>query len=116
LTEQDFYCIIVILRYIKYIGKPEHALSRSINIKHDSDILKALGHPVRLKMVFGLIENYECNVNKMVEELKLPQSTVSQHLAILKNKGIIAFRKEGVKACYKVVDKKVLQIIELLKK
>jgi ArsR family transcriptional regulator, arsenate/arsenite/antimonite-responsive transcriptional repressor len=91
-------------------------LSESINFKHDSDILKALGHPIRLKMVCGLIDNYECNVNKMVEELELPQSTVSQHLAILKNKGIIAFRKEGVKACYKVIDKKVLEIVELLKK
>jgi DNA-binding transcriptional ArsR family regulator len=91
-------------------------LGRAINFKNDSEILKVLGHPVRLKMVCGLIDNYECNVNKMVEELKLPQSTVSQHLAILKNKGIIAFRKEGVKACYKVVDKKVLEIIELLKK
>jgi ArsR family transcriptional regulator, arsenate/arsenite/antimonite-responsive transcriptional repressor len=91
-------------------------LSKSINFEQDSNILKALGHPVRLKMIFGLIDNYECNVNKMVEELKLPQSTVSQHLAILKNKGIIACRKEGVKTCYKVVDEKVLEIIDLLKR
>jgi ArsR family transcriptional regulator, arsenate/arsenite/antimonite-responsive transcriptional repressor len=106
----------MILRYINDNNQDDHDLSKTINYEHDSDILKALGHPVRLKMVFGLINNYECNVNKMVEELKLPQSTVSQHLAVLKNKGIIAFRKEGVKACYKVIDKKVLEIIDLLKK
>ncbi|MBN2402623.1 MAG: winged helix-turn-helix transcriptional regulator [Spirochaetes bacterium] len=87
-----------------------------MNFKHDSDILKALGHPVRLKMVFGLVKDYDCNVNKMVRELKLPQSTVSQHLSILKSKGIIVPRKEGVKTCYKVVDKKVLEIIDLLKR
>lgn len=91
-------------------------MGRSINYKEDSEILKALGHPVRLKMVVGLIDNYECNVNKMVEELKIPQSTVSQHLAVLKNCGIIDYRKEGVKTCYKVINQKVSGIIDLLKK
>lgn len=85
------------------------------NFEKDSEILKALGHPVRLKMIFGLIKDEECNVNKIVEELNVPQSTVSQHLGLLKNKGIVATRKEGVKTCYKVVNKKVLDIIEILK-
>ncbi len=86
-----------------------------MDFNKDSELLKALGHPVRLKMVCGLIQNYECNVNKMVEELNLPQSTVSQHLALLRNKGIIVPRKEGVKTCYKVADKRVLDIISILK-
>ena len=68
-------------------------MEQKINFKEDSEILKALGHPVRLKMMCGLISNNECNVNKIVEELKIPQSTVSQHLSVLKNSGIIAFPK-----------------------
>lgn len=91
-------------------------LNKTISFEKDSEILKALGHPVRLKMVFGLIHYNECNVNEIVDELKLPQSTVSQHLSILKNRGIIISRKEGVKTCYKVVNEKVLEIVEVLKK
>lgn len=89
--------------------------SKQIDYEKDSEILKALGHPIRLKIVAGLINN-ECNVNKIVETLKIPQSTASQHLGILKNKGIISPRKKGVITCYRVVDKKVLETIALLKR
>ena len=78
-----------------------------------SAILKALAHPVRLKMVEGLL-GHECNVTKMVKALKLPQSTVSQHLSILRNQGIVEIRKEGVKTCYRVRDPKVIRIIKAL--
>jgi ArsR family transcriptional regulator len=84
-----------------------------INYKKDSEKLKAIAHPVRLKMVQGLSCN-ECNVNKIVDKLGLPQSTISQHLAILRKAGVITFRKEGVKTCYKVTDEKVIRIIDIL--
>ncbi len=79
-----------------------------------SNIFKALGHPVRLHMVEGLMKN-ECSVNKIMEGLDLPQSTTSQHLGILKNQGILESRKEGVKTCYRVVDETVKQIMQILK-
>jgi ArsR family transcriptional regulator len=76
-------------------------------------ILKALGHPARLQMMEG-IAKYGCHVNKIVEKLGLPQSTVSQHLAALRSAGLVTFEKKGVLTCYKVVDKKAMQIIRLL--
>ncbi|MCF7916654.1 MAG: metalloregulator ArsR/SmtB family transcription factor, partial [Candidatus Omnitrophica bacterium] len=54
-----------------------------------SQILKVLGHPVRLRITEGLIK-HECNVGKIVKALGLPQSTISQHLALLRNTGIVA--------------------------
>ncbi len=81
---------------------------------HCSNLLKALGHPIRLRIVQGLMKN-ECNVNKIMDVLKIPQSTTSQHLGILKNLGIVVSRKEGVKTCYRVVDPKVRCILEVLK-
>ena len=81
----------------------------------ESEFLKALAHPVRLKMVEGLMGR-ECNVTKMVTSLKIPQSTVSQHLSILKNKRIVEIRKDGVRTCYRVVDSKVADIIKILGK
>jgi ArsR family transcriptional regulator, arsenate/arsenite/antimonite-responsive transcriptional repressor len=74
-----------------------------LDIDDIANKLKALGHPVRLKIVKGLVKD-GCNVNKIVKGLGLPQSTVSQHLAILKNAGIIKGVRSGVKICYKVAD------------
>ncbi|MFA5183603.1 MAG: metalloregulator ArsR/SmtB family transcription factor [Syntrophales bacterium] len=81
-------------------------------IEKQAELLKAVGHPARLAIVKGLAVN-ECNVNKMVAGLDLPQSTVSQHLNVLKAAGIIEGERRGVKVCYRVVDpfiRKVLQI------
>jgi ArsR family transcriptional regulator len=58
----------------------------------------------------------ECNVNKIVDKLKLPQSTVSQHLSILRNRGVVQIRKEGLKTCYKVVNPKVLDLVKIFGK
>ncbi|MBN1687496.1 MAG: winged helix-turn-helix transcriptional regulator [Candidatus Omnitrophica bacterium] len=80
------------------------------------EFLKALAHPVRLKMVMGLLKGHDCDVNTMVANLKLPQSTISQHLGVLKSKGIVSFRKDGVRACYRVVDGRVEAILKVLGK
>jgi len=79
----------------------------------ESELLKALAHPVRLRMAEGLINN-ECNVNKIVEKLGLPQSTISQHLSILRNRGIVKARKEGLRTCYKVDNAKVVRLVKIL--
>ena len=80
----------------------------------DSAVLKALAHPVRLRMVYGLIQ-HECNVDKMVKALKIPQSTVSQHLALLKIRGVLQVRKEGVRTCYRVIDPRIVKLLGVLK-
>ena len=85
-----------------------------MNYEKESELLKALGHPIRLRIVEGLLDD-ECNVNKIMNILNIPQSTVSQHLGVLKNRGIVVARKEGVKTCYRAVEKKVHNIIKILK-
>ncbi|MBP7056679.1 MAG: winged helix-turn-helix transcriptional regulator [Candidatus Omnitrophica bacterium] len=86
-----------------------------IDHKKESRILKAMAHPVRLRMVEGLMR-HECNVDKIVRALKIPQSTASQHLSVLKSSGIVEMRKEGVKTCYRVLDRKIMAIIDILGK
>jgi ArsR family transcriptional regulator len=81
----------------------------------ESEVLKALAHPVRLRMAEGLLGR-ECHVDKMVKALKLPQSTVSQHLGVLKAAGVVGIRKEGVKTCYRVLAPKVVELIKVLSK
>ena len=78
----------------------------------ESEILKVLGHPVRLKIVAGLCSQ-ECNVKHIWECLGLPQATVSQHLALLKNKGIISGKRDGVEVHYSVIHPLAKRIIEI---
>ena len=73
-------------------------------------VLQALGHPARLAMAKGLADN-ACQVNKIVKGLKLPQSTVSQHLRVLKAAGVVKGERKGVSICYRVTDKFVRRII-----
>ena len=78
-----------------------------------SEMLKALAHPVRLKILAGLLED-ECNVAEIQRTLALPQSTISQHLRMLKDRGIIRARQEGRKRCYRVIDDHVRNIMHML--
>lgn len=83
------------------------------NIDREAEILKVLGHPVRLMIVAGLMSQ-SCNVKKIWECLELPQATVSQHLALLKNKGIIEGRRDGVEVFYHVVSEQARRIVGAL--
>ena len=77
--------------------------------------LKAISHPHRLCIIKGLMEN-SCNVTKIQECLKLPQSTVSQHLSKLKAAGIVEGARNGLEICYSVVDEDVKQIVNFITK
>ncbi len=52
--------------------------------EEDVDVLKVMAHPVRLQIVNELMHHKMCNVTQLTKILKLPQSTVSQHLSKLK--------------------------------
>lgn len=86
---------------------------KSISFDREAEILKVLGHPVRLKIVAGLMSQ-SCNVKKIWECLELPQATVSQHLALLKNKGIIVGKRDGVEVFYQVTSVESRRIVEAL--
>ena len=81
--------------------------------KEKAELLKTLGHPIRLCIVTGLMEN-ECNVKTIQECLELPQSTVSQHLAILKARGILEGTRKGLEVCYKVINEDAKRIINTI--
>ena len=62
--------------------------------------LKALGHPVRLAIVRALAERSCCCCADVCSRLPLAQSTVSQHLKVLKEAGLVSFRRDGVRSSY----------------
>lgn len=60
-----------------------------------SDVFKALGDPVRLRLFALLAAGDEVCVCHLTEALQLPQSTVSRHLAVLRNAGLVDTRRDG---------------------
>jgi DNA-binding transcriptional ArsR family regulator len=76
-----------------------------------AELLKVLAHPIRICIVKNLLENGECNVGYMHTCLKIPQSTVSQHLQKLRVAGIIQGIRNGVEINYKIKDKRMGKLI-----
>ena len=82
------------------------------NIQQDATgelavLCKALGHPARIKILQHLLTEDRCICGRIVEVLPLAQSTVSQHLKILKESGLVQGEVEGPKTCY-CIDKNTL--------
>jgi len=67
-------------------------------------LFKTLSEPVRLRIVYLLLEAGELCVCNLVETLELSQSVVSRHLAYLRNNGLVVTRREGVWVYYRLVD------------
>jgi ArsR family transcriptional regulator, arsenate/arsenite/antimonite-responsive transcriptional repressor len=63
-------------------------------------LAKALGHPARVKILRFLLEREECMAGAISEELPLAQSTVSQHLKVLREAGLIHGEVDGARICY----------------
>lgn len=75
-----------------------------------SEILKTIGHPTRLCIVCRLMIK-DLNVSQMQNCLDIPQSTISQHLSILKSKGIIEGNRKGTEITYSLKDDNVKKVI-----
>lgn len=63
-------------------------------------LAKALGHPARVQIVRLLLRKSACICGDIVEELPLAQSTVSQHLKVLKEAGLVRGEVDGPRVCY----------------
>lgn len=91
LTTQDY---IVKLRYMS------NPVTLTPEKQRLAKMLKALGNPVRFQIVEFLAENQMCITNDIVRNTPLAQSTVSQHLKVLKECGLIRGEIEGPATCY----------------
>ncbi|MEO8611039.1 MAG: metalloregulator ArsR/SmtB family transcription factor [Chloroflexota bacterium] len=70
-------------------------------------MMKALGHPARMQIFRYLSENPQCITGDIVEVLPLAQATVSQHLKVLRDAGLICGTLEGPATCYCLCDETV---------
>ena len=89
-------------------------LSRDEDIDIASRSLKAMSHPLRLKILCTLADQ-ELSVQEIVDAVGTSQSNISQHLAILRDKGIISSRKNANRVFYRVADQKILKLIDMMR-
>lgn len=76
-----------------------------------AEVFKALGHPVRIR-ILELLREGEQSVSGLSETLGIEMSTASQHLAILRGRGLVSGRKEGTTVFYTVVDPQVFDLLD----
>ena len=92
------------------------ALSSAEDIDVAASSLKAIAHPLRLKILCILAGVPEVNVQDIVDRVGTTQSNISQHLSIMREKGIISFRKNANKVFYRIADPSVLDFVHGLSK
>lgn len=92
----------------------ELLITRDEDIERASRSLKALSHPLRLKILCTLGDD-EVSVQDIVKYVGTSQSNISQHLAVLRDKGILAARRDANRVYYRVGDERTLRLIGLMR-
>ena len=89
------------------------SIAHELNQLHAS-VCKGLADPKRL-LIINVLRNGEMSVGEICEELDLPQANVSQHLAIMRERGLVNARKDGQFVFYSLTTMKIVEAVDLLR-
>ncbi len=89
-------------------------IGKSEEIEQASLAMKAIAHPLRLK-VLCVLAGGELPVSDIMEAVGTSQSNVSQHLAILRSKKILKTRKDANKVHYRIADERTVKLVGLMR-
>lgn len=78
-------------------------------------LLRSMANQQRLLILCHLLTEEEMSVSALVEQIGLSQSALSQHLARLRDDGIVVFRREAQSLIYRVADEKAARVLALLR-
>lgn len=84
------------------------------DVEHVAALLKTMSHPIRMR-ILCLLQDKELTVGDLRSEVKTSNANVSQHLTILRNKQIIASRKEANYIYNRIADERILELISTMK-
>ena len=79
-----------------------------------ADVLRALGNERRLMILCKLVDWGEANVGTLAEAVDLSQSALSQHLAKMRDEGLVTFRRESQTLWYRIADPRIEQLFATL--
>lgn len=88
-------------------------LAQEITYLH-ADLCSALADPTRLLLLYALSEQAR-NVTELARELELPQPTVSRHLKVLREHGLVRPLRQGATVQYELTDRRIIQALDLLR-
>ena len=89
-------------------------IGRGENLREASAAMQAMSHPLRLK-ILCLVGQNELMVQEIVEAVGTSQSNISQHLAVMRERGLLASRKEANKVFYRIDDPRIIKMIAMMR-
>lgn len=89
-------------------------IDREEDIQQAAQAMKAIAHPLRLK-ILCVLGDREVSVQDIVEQVGTSQSNISQHLAILRDKGVLATRKDANRVYYRIGDLRTLKLVGMVR-
>ena len=89
-------------------------IDRDEDIQQAALAIKAIANPLRLK-ILCVLGDQEISVQDIVEQVGTSQSNISQHLAILRDKGVLATRKDANRVFYRIGDLRTLKLVVMMR-
>jgi ArsR family transcriptional regulator len=89
-------------------------MDKDEHIEQASRAMKAMSHPLRLK-ILCVLGDKEVSVQDIVDHVGTSQSNISQHLAILRDKGVLRTRKDANRVYYRVGDTRTLKLLGMMR-
>jgi DNA-binding transcriptional ArsR family regulator len=83
-------------------------------IQLEADFCAALSDPTRILILYALNER-PLNVTELTNELGVPQPTISRHLKVLRERGLVSTERQGTIITYQLTDRRVIQAMDLLR-
>ena len=91
----------------------EQSVKVEANLLHEN-VCQALADPKRIIILYLLADGPR-NVTEIAEELESPQSTVSRHLKILRERGIVTTERDGSQIVYSLADRRIVEALDLMR-
>ena len=83
-------------------------------IQLEADFCAALSEPTRIFILYALNEQ-PLNVTEITNELGIPQPTISRHLKVLRERGLVYTERQGTVITYHLADKRIIEALDLLR-
>ena len=78
-----------------------------------AEMCKVFSNPIRLE-ILNLLRNKKMSVTELIEKTKLTQANISQHLSIMKSKGIVVSERNGKNIYYKLSNPKIIKAFDIM--
>ena len=101
-------------RAIRGTDMANKLIDRDEDIRQAAQAVKAIAHPLRLK-ILCVLGDQEVSVQDIVDQVGTSQSNISQHLSILRDKGVLATRKDANRVYYRIGDLRTLKLVGMMR-